>query len=309
MELAHIAAQQVLELLLMILAGAVCCKAGVFQPKERSVLSNILLYLVVPAMVINSYLTEFDPNTFRNLLETFALSLLALGIGLAVTFIVTLPVKQNQAILRFACSFSNAAYMGFPLIKAMFGNEGLLYASAFVTVFNILLWTVGYGMVSGSHSFKEILHSIVTCPCILAVIVGLVLYLGRVAVPQVLAGPISSIGDMNTPLSMIITGATIASSNLGQLLKNRQLFLTLGLRLLLVPAVELAVFALLGVTGTVPMIVLLLEACPCVTITTVFAIRFHHDEELAAGAVVFSTLASILTLPLYALVLTAVLNV
>jgi len=100
---------------------------------------------------------------------------------------------------------------------------------------------------------------------------------------------------------------TIASSDLKKLLQNKNLFLTLGLRLLVVPAAALAAFALLGVSGMVPMVVLILEACPCVTITTVFAIRFHHDEELAAGAVVFSTLCSIITLPLYALVLTAVL--
>ena len=308
MDLAIIAAKQVLQLLLMILAGAVCCRAGVFKPQDKSVLSNILLYLVVPAMVIDSYLVEFDPETFRNLLSAFGLSILALAIGLAAATLATFRVaKENRAILRFACGFSNAAYMGFPLIKALFGSEGLLYASAFVTVFNIALWTIGYGIVSGSASAKEIIHSIVTCPCILAVALGLVLYLGRVPVPEVIAGPIGTIGSMNTPLSMIITGATIASSDLRKLLQNKNLFLTLGLRLLAVPAVELAVFALLGVSGMVPMVVLILEACPCVTITTVFAIRFHHDEELAAGAVVFSTLCSILTLPLYALALTAVL--
>ena len=308
MDLAIIAAKQVLQLLLMILAGAVCCKAGVFKPQDKSILSNILLYLVVPAMVIDSYLVEFDPETFRNLLSAFGLSILALAIGLAVAVLATCRVaKENRAILRFACGFSNAAYMGFPLIKALFGSEGLLYASAFVTVFNIALWTIGYGIVSGSASAKEIIHSIVTCPCILAVALGLVLYLGRVPVPEVLAGPIGTIGSMNTPLSMIITGATIASSDLKKLLQNKNLFLTLGLRLLVVPAAALAVFVLLGVSGMVPMVVLILEACPCVTITTVFAIRFHHDEELAAGAVVFSTLCSIITLPLYALALTAVL--
>ena len=73
-----------------------------------------------------------------------------------------------------------------------------------------------------------------------------------------------------------------------------------------VPAVELLIFALLGLHGTVPTIVLLLEACPCAAITTMFAIQFHHDEELAAGAVVFAP--GILTLPLYALLLTMVLR-
>ena len=113
---------------------------------------------------------------------------------------------------------------------------------------------------------------------------------------------------MNTPLSMIITGATIASSDLRKLLKNKNLFLVWGLRMLAIPAVELLIFALLGLHGTVPTIVLLLEACPCAAITTMFAIQFHHDEELAAGAVVFSTLSSILTLPLYALLLTMMLG-
>ena len=110
MDLAIIAAKQVLQLLLMILAGAVCCKAGVFKPQDKSILSNILLYLVVPAMVIDSYLVEFDPETFRNLLSAFGLSILALAIGLAVAVLATCRVaKENRAILRFACGFSNAA--------------------------------------------------------------------------------------------------------------------------------------------------------------------------------------------------------
>lgn len=308
MDLAVITAQQVFQLLLIILAGVACCKLGVFQPAQKAVLSNLLLYLVVPAMIVDSYLVEFDPSTFRNLLASFGLSSIALAVGLFLAFFATAKADQDKrAILRFACGFSNAAYMGFPLIRALFGSEGLLYASAFVTVFNILIWTVGYGTVSGKTNLREILKSIITCPCILAVAVGLVLYLGRIPLPEIISGPVSSIGSMNTPLSMLVTGATIASSDLRRLLKNRNLFLALGLRLVAVPAVTLVLFAILGFTGIVPMVVLILEACPCAAVTTMFAIQFHHDEELAAGAVVFSTLLSILTLPLYSLALTALL--
>ena len=78
MELAVITAKQVAELLLMILAGAVCCKAGVFKPKEKSVLANLLLYLVVPAMVLDSYMVEYDPATFHNLMLAFGLGALVL---------------------------------------------------------------------------------------------------------------------------------------------------------------------------------------------------------------------------------------
>lgn len=308
MELATITAQQVLQLLLMILAGAACCKWGVFKPEHKSVLANILLYLVVPAMVLDSYMVSFDPATFHNLMQAFLFGAVALFVGLGVAFVGTIGVdKKVRAIMWFACAFSNAGYMGFPLIRALFGEEGLLYASGFVTVFNILIWTIGTTVLSGRAEPRQILRSVVTCPCILAVAAGLVIYLCRIPVSQIFSGPIGAIGDMNTPLSMIITGATIASSDLKALLRNPNLFRTLGVRMILVPAVALALFALLGLQGTVPTIVLLLEACPCAAITTMFAIQYHSDEDLAAGAVVFSTLGSIVTLPLYALMLTATL--
>ena len=308
MDLAVITAKQVLQLLLMILAGAACCKWGVFKPAQKSVLANLLLYLVVPAMVLDSYLVDFDPATFHNLLLAFLLGALALFVGLAVAFLGTWGVnRQVRPIMWFACAFSNAGYMGFPLIRALFGEEGLLYASGFVTVFNILIWTIGTTVLSGQVQPRQVVRNVVTCPCILAVAAGLILYLCRVPVPDVIAGPVGSIGDMNTPISMIVTGATIASSDLRKLLQNRNLFRTLAVRMLLIPAVTLLLFALLGMHGTVSTIVLLLEACPCAAITTMFAIQYHHDEDLAAGSVVFSTIGSIVVLPVYALLLTLLL--
>lgn len=308
MDLAVITAKQVFQLLLMILAGAACCRWGVFKPAEKSVLANILLYLVVPAMVLDSYMVEFDPATFHNLLLAFGLGAVALLVGVVVAWAGTLGANREvRPILWFASAFSNAGYMGFPLIRALFGEEGLLYASGFVTIFNILIWTIGTTVLTGRANPRQIVRSVVTCPCILAVVAGLVLYLCRVPVPEVITGPVGSIGDMNTPLSMIITGATIASSDLRKLLRNPNLFRTLAVRMFLIPAVTLAIFALLGLHGTVPTIVLLLEACPCAAITTMFAIQYHHDEELAAGSVVFSTMGSMITLPVYAFLLTVLL--
>lgn len=141
MELAVITAKQVAVLLLLIFAGFACVKTGAVKIEAKKAFSDLLLYLIVPAMVINSYLTEFDPKVLQNLLQSFALSTVLLLLGLVITFLLTLRIdkEKNTPILRFACIFSNAAYMGFPLIQALFGAEGLLYASAYVTVFNILL--------------------------------------------------------------------------------------------------------------------------------------------------------------------------
>ena len=238
MELALITVKQVVVLFILIFAGFVCVKTKAVKMEGKKAFSDLLLYLIVPAMVINSYMMEFNIDILHNLLKAFELSILLLLIGLFITLALTAKHKSpDLPIMRFACIFSNAAYMGFPLIQALFGSEGLLYASAFVTVYNILLWTAGYGIVS-----KKV------------------------------------------------------RANIWYIILVRQL---------VIPAVCFGVFSLFHVTGMAAQVVLLLEACPSAAITSVFAVQFGYDENLAAGAVVITTFFSILTLPVCAMLLTA----
>lgn len=307
MQLAFITARQVLILFLMIVAGFVCGKTGAIKPDGKKTLSDLLLYLVMPAMILDSYLIEFDAETFGNLLVAFGLSAALMLGGLAVAVLLTLRSKSaDRTMVRFACMFSNAGYMGIPLVRAVYGETAVLYASAFLTVFNILVWTVGYVMVSGQTQPKAVLRSILTCSSIIAVAVGLAVYLGRIPVPDILTGTVELVGGMNTPLSMIITGLTMAGHDLRALLKKRELPVVMVLRLVVIPLISLAVLRLLGVRGLVADVCLLLEACPTAAVTTVFAVRFAKSEDLAAGAVVFTTLASMIWLPVYALLISAV---
>lgn len=125
MELAVITAKQVAELLLMILAGAACCKAGVFKPKEKSVLANLLLYLVVPAMVLDSYMVEYDPATFHNLMLAFGLGALVLLVGLGVAFLASFKVQKDaRAILWFAWCVLQRGVHGFPTYQGAVRQRG-----------------------------------------------------------------------------------------------------------------------------------------------------------------------------------------
>lgn len=305
MELALITAQQVIILFLLIGCGFVAVKTGVLKQEGKQTLSNLLLYLVVPAMIVHSYMMEFSEEILHNLLAAFGMSVLAILIGTVITLLLTARRKDRRApIFRFACVFSNAAYMGFPLISALFGAEGLLYASAYVTVFNILLWTMGYGMVSGSSNPKEVARSLLHTPVLYAMVVGLAVYLLQIPIPNLIAQPIDLLSGMNTPLSMLITGMLIAAGDLKSIVCDRHIWKLAALRMVLIPAVCVAVFALLGFHGMSAQVVLLLECCPAAAITSVFAVQFGHEERFAAGSVVLTTLLSIVTLPLCALILT-----
>ena len=307
MELAWICAQQVAVLFLLIGAGALGVKMGWLKAEGRQMLSSLLVNLVVPAMIVNSYRMEFSMEILRNLLAAFGLSVLAILMGTVLTLLLTARQKDSRAhIFRFACVFSNAAYMGFPLISALFGSEGLLYASAYVTVFNVLLWTLGYSMVSGSSDPKKVAQSLLHCPAIYAIVVGLAIYLLQIPLPDLIVQPMELLGDMNTPLSMLITGMLIASGDLHRTLTDQHIWKLTVVRMLFIPVLTIAAFAALGLFryGMVTQVIVLLECCPAASITSVFAVQFHHDEQFAAGSVVLTTLLSIVFLPLCALIIT-----
>lgn len=139
-----------------------------------------------------------------------------------------------------------------------------------------------------------------TTPVLISVMLGLVIYLGRIPIPGVLAEPIKLISGMNTPMAMFITGMIIADSNLGKIIRNVQISAMVLLRLILIPLVCFGIYLAAGFTGMQAQVVFLLEACPCAAITSVFAVQFGYNEEMAAGSVVVTTLLSIITLPLWA---------
>lgn len=311
MNLAFISFEQVIIMFIMISLGFILVKLKLIDIGAKKTLSNILVYLVVPFMIINSYVTEYNQTIMNNLLYTFLISFVVLILGIVFVFFISLFYHiDSKRILMFAMMFSNAAYMGFPLVEAMFGADGLIYASGFVSMFNILLWTIGYMIVSRSFSFKTAVVGILKTPVLYALIIGIIIFFFQIPIPNLILKPISLIGAMNTPLSMIITGMIIASSNIFKAIKNKYLWLSSVIRLIIIPFISLGVillFNLVGVNKDVLKIVFILEACPCAAITSIFAIKFNYDENLAASLVVVTTLISAVTLPLFVLLVECIL--
>ena len=311
MELSLISLQQVAIMFIMIVLGFLLVKIKLVDPGSKKSLSNILVYLVVPCMIINSFCISYDETILQNLLWTFLVAFILLVVGIVVSYLLTIKYKTNdKPMLTFGLMFSNAAYMGFPLIQALFKETGTIYCAAFLTVFNILLWTIGYMTVSKTFNLKSTLISILKTPIIYSIIIGLLLFVLKVELPTVIKTPIQLIGNMNTPLSMIVTGMIIGSSNILNVLKNKYVWINVGFRLILIPFICLGVTYLLSlapIDHEVLKICFTLMATPTVTITTIFAIKFGYNEDIGAGIVIISTVLSIITLPLFTLLVNTIL--
>ena len=293
---------QVLILFVMIGIGYVLSKTGLVKESGVGGMTNTLLWAVTPCLIVETFCRSFDLDLAVSL-GVFALGAL---LGTAFAMLISYPLFKKRfgkdaPVMTFSATFSNCGFMGLPLAQALFGAEGVMYASIFVVVFNISQWTYGYAVLSGGHiPVKRLLIN----PGILGLAAGLPLFLFSVPIPDIASQIISSVADLNTPLAMIVIGCHLASTNLLKALADKRVYAVCGMRLLLAPVLSLLLVWLLPIPlESVPRSVLCIElAAPTAATSVLIGTLCGHDGELPSRCVAISTLLSIITLPLIAAV-------
>ena len=299
MELSFIILEQTIMLFLIMIVGVICYKTKIITKEGNKQLSDIMMKIVMPAMVFNAYQTaDYSTKLLTGLGQGFILSL--------VFFVITIPVsmiifrksdKYEYSIERFSTIYTNCAFMGFPLIDGIFGAEGILYTTSFVTLFNIFVWTHGIMVMKNEVSFKSFLNALKS-PALIAVVVGIICYLFRLTIHSVPLSAIGFVASMNTPLAMIIAGATIAQTNILKTLKKARIYLVTIVRLLIIPFIMVFVMKLFGVSNTVYVSIVIASSCPTATIGTLFAIKYDKNAIYASEIFAVTTLLSAISLPL-----------
>ena len=200
---------------------------------------------------------------------------------------------------------SNAGFIGMPVAAAVYGNLGLLYASVFLIPQRIFMWSYGLSMFT-TVSGREVVKKIITHPCIIACFVGLILMLTQWQLPAVAENTITTIGNCNTALSMMVIGMILADANIFALFDKEVLAYSL-LRLLVMPVALYAVCLLLKVPALVTGVCVILTGMPAGATTSILASKYHADEIFATRLVVASTILSMVTIPIWSILLTAAL--
>ncbi len=299
MELAANVFNQVLIMFLLIAVGIFCYRIKLISKHGNRQLSNFLLSVVTPALIVNSYQKPFDAALAQGLLWAFLLAGISHLIGIAAAYLLLRgkPGDPRLPLERFAAIYSNCGFMAIPLISAVLGGDGVFYAGAYLTVFNLLSWTQGVFMLSGERSLKSALK-VFTSPTVISVFVGLLLFFTGLPLPGPISSAISYISDLNTPLAMIVTGVSIAQMNIFSAFKGWRLYYVSLLRLVVVPGLMLAALALIPCDPTVRMVNLIGTACPAAASTVLFANRYSLDSQHASKLIAITTVFSLATIPL-----------
>ena len=290
--------KQTLIMLILMLVGALSAKTGLISSAANKDLSKFILQVVNPVVIFMSYQTELKPDLVKKLLLTFGLSALAMAVMLAGAYLFIRPKKgKNTEIERFSSIYSNCGFMGIPLVNALFGMEGVFCLTAFITVFNLTVWTHGVILITGEKDVKSVLK-VLRSPTMIAIGLGLLAFFLKIRLPEIPSKALGYISELNTPLAMVVSGVTISETNLLSIVKKVSIYKVCFSKLILLPFILSVIFLTFPVDEQVKMTVLVAAAAPPAAMCTLLCVRSGKDSLYASEIFTAGTILSVITLPI-----------
>ena len=286
--------KQIAIMALLIAVGWVLRRKNFLSEQGTKELGAILLRIIIPCVIVKSYIVPYSRERLLELALSAGLALLGFIAAMLIAYAV---YGKRRRIENFAAAFCNAGFIGIPLAQAAIGEDGVFYVAASVALLNLFQWTYGvYIMTDRRDAIRA--KTIATNPVVIAIVVGVVLFVGRIPVPEILTSTLGYIAGMNTPVAMILMGTYLARVSWRELL-DRRAYSCVLLRLVVIPAVVLVLFWLLPVSNTaVVMAVFLAAATPVGANICVFAQQYNSDYPFSVVTVCLSTVLSVVTVPL-----------
>lgn len=294
----------------MTAIGFTASKTGVLPAESKKYLSNLLLFITSPCMIIGSMTSQtLDAHTFELMIQIVAGSFIFFLAAMAVSFLIVKLMRcdrEDAGVLMVIITAVNTGFMGFPVTKAIFGNTYFFLMVIQNIVLNIYIYSMmvyqmNYGFRK-KEGIKGMLMPMLNM-CTYALIIGLVLMLLKVQLPDILADFINTIGDATIPVSMIVVGVQLSESSIGKMLTNKRLITASLCNVILIPALTFLAVNWLPLAPESKLILIFAAAFPCAVVSTAIALKENRNAALMAEGVAMTTLLSMGTLPVAAILL------
>lgn len=294
-----IVAEQVAVLFVLMGVGAVLRKTKLMDEKCVGGIVNLLILVVTPCLIVDSFQRPFDPSMLASLGFAFLIAVAGhLAVMALAARVVRHPAADTRRPLLLAAVFSNAGFMGIPLEQAILGETGVFYGIVYVVVFNLFMWSWGVRMMEKAArpawSWKTVVN-----PGTVGILLGLPLFLFSARLPPFLGTSVRHVANLNTPLAMVVIGYSLACAKLGRVLRLPAAYVATFVRLVAYPLLMIAALALFRshLDRRMALAIVIAAAAPVAAMVSMFAVKFGRDVETSVAVVCGSTVLSILTLP------------
>ncbi|QLB19375.1 AEC family transporter [Mannheimia granulomatis] len=301
MDIAILLADKIIQLSLMVLLGYLSVKTKLLTSEQSYPISIIGLYIISPAMLITAFQVDYTTEILNGLYLAFMMAFVLSGILVFLGWVLKQLFKLDN-IEQATSIYSNSGNLIIPIVASVFGNEWVIYSIAFIVVQNLLFWSHLRLLICGKGSvpFKKMIFNI----NIIAIMVGITLFLLHFKLPTTIAATLSTLGHMLGPLSMLVAGMLIASIPFKEIITDKRIYLVAFLRLILIPLILLGVIKLCGFSGwvengvTIAMISFLATTSPSAATATQMAVAYGQNAKKASAIYGVTTVLCVVTMPL-----------
>lgn len=293
-----IIAYQVVTLFLLIAAGYTVTRAGLLTKSGADQMTNVLLTIVTPSVIINAFEIPFDKSKLMWLCVAAASAVAThiLGILIGKPFFKK-SSEAKQPVYRYAITYSNCGFMALPLIQAIAGAEGVFYGAVYIVVFNLFAWTHGIMLMSGGKGNISLKRVFIN-PGVIGTSIALILFFFSLSLPSPVHTAVQMLANLNSPLAMVVIGAFLTNVNFKSALLQKEIYLVSSVRLLAIPLIVIFILHWLNLPEPLFKACVISASAPCAANVSLFASRFLKDTGLAGELVAFTTACSIITMPL-----------
>ncbi len=294
----------------MTAIGFAASKTGILPAESKKYLSNLLLFITSPCMIIGSMTSQtLDAHTFELMIQIVAGSFVFFIAAMGTSFLIVKLMRcdrDDAGVLMVIITAVNTGFMGFPVTKAIFGNTYFFLMVIQNIVLNIYLYSMMVYQMNYGFRKKEGIRGMLMPMmnmCTYALIAGLVLMLLKVRLPDILADFINTIGDATIPVSMIVVGVQLSESSIRKMLTNKRLITASLCNVILIPVLTFLAVNWLPLAPESKLILIFAAAFPCAVVSTAIALKENRNAALMAEGVAMTTLLSMGTLPVAAILL------
>lgn len=293
---------QMIQLFLVIALGYFLFKINILDLDLNKKLTRLILSVTTPAMILSSVLSTTVTQSLENILFVFVIGLTIYIImpivGWIIVKIMKVPLSQ-QGLYIFMTVFSNIGFMGFPVMKAIFGSEAIFFTAIFNMIFNLFVFTVGVLIMNyGTKQKAKLDPKNLLSPGVIASLIALVIYFTGVKLPDVFSSTITMVGDITTPLAMLLIGSTLANIPLKEVFSELRIYPYTIIKQIIVPVIAYPILSFVVKDPLILGVTLIMISMPVANSAVLFATQYDGDVTLAAKTVFMTTLLSIVTIPL-----------
>ena len=287
-------------LFIIVVLGYVACKLGYMGDKFDKKLSAIVVDITCPLLVLSSVMGDEMPD------RTLILPLLGIGfltyiLLLVFGFWVPRLITKNhddQGMIGFALMFANVGFIGYPIVSSIFGPKAVFYAALLNMPNTFFIFTAGVMLVKGEYSIRQLNPKVLFSPAMIAAFVAALLVALNVHTPDIIARPVTMVGNITVPAALMVIGSSMARLPLKEIIGSTKVYVSSVIRLVVIPLSLYFLFKVCGVDEVVNDINTVVIAMPVASFGTMFCMKYGRNPALMTEITFITTVFSIITIPL-----------